>query len=625
MSSAKSVLDIILNSDFRGQGVQQARTGLTSLNRTVADSVQQMTGLNLTGISVAAALSAVVGALRQSVASFVEYADQVRTAVNLTGMTAEESSRLVQLSDDMGVGWDKLKTILQGANKNGFEPTIDNLAELADAYNAQTDVVKANQLVVDALGKSGLEYINVLKLGGDEIRARARETSKANLLDEQALALSREWEVATDGLGDAMQGLSTVLAQSVLPSLIWAVETTTRAVETTSLLVRWESDLTDMLREHSREVMMSSDSWEDWVTEVVRAQYASEGYADASQEMAEEVMAAYRAGQISEQQLASYTGDVRIYSEAVYGAARGTHSWGQAAGTILQQLRQMAIEGQSAADVSVQFSSQMDLVRAAINGPVGQAYITYLDQTRGLNEEHDALTEKLANLVERGYTPASSQVKELNEALAENERKQGAAAVAAEEATRQFVFQQAAAGLDAEATLYLARQMGMIDETSYQAAVQIQRLKEQYDRNRDGVIDATEATDGYVSKILELQTLANEGIPPLETTVRVGFEVDPVAQEWLSGTLRPGGGGGGVGPVAMADGGVAGGGYALVGERGPEVVRLPAGAMVYPTDAGVGGGGTIRFVVEGGASAVEVEAVAQRAAEILETRLRGIR
>lgn len=41
----------------------------------------------------------------------------------------------------------------------------------------------------------------------------------------------------------------------------------------------------------------------------------------------------------------------------------------------------------------------------------------------------------------------------------------------------------------------------------------------------------------------------------------------------------------------MAGGGVSDGGMTMVGENGPEIVRMPAGAQVYPTGTGPGGGG----------------------------------
>lgn len=72
-----------------------------------------------------------------------------------------------------------------------------------------------------------------------------------------------------------------------------------------------------------------------------------------------------------------------------------------------------------------------------------------------------------------------------------------------------------------------------------------------------------------------------------------------------------------------------GGGLALVGERGPELVELPRGSNVYPNGTGPGGGGGITVeagaftvVVQGGDPA-DVQAVVERAFDSLVQQLRA--
>ena len=68
----------------------------------------------------------------------------------------------------------------------------------------------------------------------------------------------------------------------------------------------------------------------------------------------------------------------------------------------------------------------------------------------------------------------------------------------------------------------------------------------------------------------------------------------------------------------FAMGGVSSGGMALVGERGPELVNLPAGARVHGNQASrrMGGGNTINVHVNGrvGASDMEIRDIAQKVA-----------
>lgn len=49
--------------------------------------------------------------------------------------------------------------------------------------------------------------------------------------------------------------------------------------------------------------------------------------------------------------------------------------------------------------------------------------------------------------------------------------------------------------------------MGLVDEKSYALAIGLQTAKDAYDRNRDGVLDASEATQGYIDKVAWLTDL----------------------------------------------------------------------------------------------------------------------
>ena len=103
----------------------------------------------------------------------------------------------------------------------------------------------------------------------------------------------------------------------------------------------------------------------------------------------------------------------------------------------------------------------------------------------------------------------TKKLAELNGALDENVAKNELASLAMEEATKQFIYQQAAVMLTKEAALELAFQMGLIDEASYAAALGIQNLTSFYDRNKDGAIDAAEAQAGFYGNLKLVQDTIN--------------------------------------------------------------------------------------------------------------------
>ena len=76
--------------------------------------------------------------------------------------------------------------------------------------------------------------------------------------------------------------------------------------------------------------------------------------------------------------------------------------------------------------------------------------------------------------------------------------------------------------------------------------------------------------------------------------------------------------------ASFADGGVSMGGLALVGERGPELVRLPSGARVHSNaESRRMGGGTINVHVNGrvGASDAEIRDIASKVAREINTQM----
>lgn len=77
------------------------------------------------------------------------------------------------------------------------------------------------------------------------------------------------------------------------------------------------------------------------------------------------------------------------------------------------------------------------------------------------------------------------------------------------ELTAEILYNRAAAGLDGAAALDLARGMGLLNENTYTSLSVLQALRDKYDTNRDGAIDATEAAAGYTDEVLALQGAIN--------------------------------------------------------------------------------------------------------------------
>jgi len=71
--------------------------------------------------------------------------------------------------------------------------------------------------------------------------------------------------------------------------------------------------------------------------------------------------------------------------------------------------------------------------------------------------------------------------------------------------TTEMLYNKAAAGLDADEALNLARQMGLVNETTYGALATLEDLKSKYDKNHDGAISASEGAKQYAEEVLRLK------------------------------------------------------------------------------------------------------------------------
>lgn len=150
---------------------------------------------------------------------FVEYAAQVRDVSRSLGASAEESSRLVQVADDVGVSYNTLTTSLKMAQKDGIDPSIDGLARLSDQYLALAPGVERTQFLLDKFGKSGGEMGKLMEQGGAGIREMSGAVADSMVLTQKALDQARDFEIAQDSMNDTWDAFT----YQVAPPLVTAM------------------------------------------------------------------------------------------------------------------------------------------------------------------------------------------------------------------------------------------------------------------------------------------------------------------------------------------------------------------------------------------------------------------
>jgi hypothetical protein len=207
-------------------------------NHDAATNAAKKQGFSLTELNSAVSLlqtglQYLSKAYDQTVVASMKYASQVRDLAAISGTGAEESSRLLQVLDDFEVSAEDVTTAVRKMTSQGLVPTVDTLAELSDQYLAINDPMKRNQFILDNLGKSGLQWTNVLKQGSTELRKLSGEVNKNLVLTEAQVKKAEEYRLAMDNLNDQILGLKIALGNNAIPALLHFTETMNGAISVT--------------------------------------------------------------------------------------------------------------------------------------------------------------------------------------------------------------------------------------------------------------------------------------------------------------------------------------------------------------------------------------------------------
>ncbi len=165
------------------------------------------------------ALDLIQGAYNQTVGAAAAYADQVGQLSRITGMSTESSSRLLDVTDKMGVEFGQLETALRFMSKNGVEPSIQGIAQLSDQYRALSDPIDRNNFLIKEFGRSGLDMAMLMNQGSAAIERMAGETNKYLLLSQQQYDASVQNKIATKEFNEAIEAQKIALGNELMPTL----------------------------------------------------------------------------------------------------------------------------------------------------------------------------------------------------------------------------------------------------------------------------------------------------------------------------------------------------------------------------------------------------------------------
>lgn len=150
--------------------------------------------------------------IKDSINDYVKYADEVNNVSRLIGATTEESSRLIQVSDRVGVTTNILTASMQQAIKKGYEPTIEGLMQMSREYLALADPMERVLYLQErfttgraAGGNAGMAPL--LELGPERIEAMGQAVKGGLVLSQQEVYQARLTSFMINDLSDTWDTL----------------------------------------------------------------------------------------------------------------------------------------------------------------------------------------------------------------------------------------------------------------------------------------------------------------------------------------------------------------------------------------------------------------------------------
>lgn len=221
---AKEQAEVNQKAKEHTTALKNQATATANLKRGLNDAVQELTGFNLAQISVIGGVGLLGREIVNTAKEFTGYINEMDRAAQQTGLTADEVSRLIQTADDFRVDQQAMTNAMTMAVQNGFVPSIENIAKLADEYKAIQDPVERTNRLQEIFGRQWREIVPLLEAGGDAIRNTAAGMADGLVVTDQMVEQNRKLAKSLDDLQDAWKAVEFAAAKSILPQLAGSMQ-----------------------------------------------------------------------------------------------------------------------------------------------------------------------------------------------------------------------------------------------------------------------------------------------------------------------------------------------------------------------------------------------------------------
>lgn len=248
----ESNIDIILRTKREGNAPQETvddlqamKGGLTDLEKAMAGTRSTVGGLDrdvsvfgtnvgstadlLSGMGLSipispmqlfgTAIQATGNFLKESINDYTAYVEEVDRIATYSGMASEETSKLIQVADDLRIEVGTLEMALKTMAQNGTTPSIEGLGELSNRYIAIQDPLQKAQFLTDNFGRSGMEMARMMELGSGAIQDLTDNVSQYMIITGESKEEAEAYIQTVDDLGDSWMAFKYQVGAAIIPPL----------------------------------------------------------------------------------------------------------------------------------------------------------------------------------------------------------------------------------------------------------------------------------------------------------------------------------------------------------------------------------------------------------------------
>lgn len=303
---AKLWTEIGAKTDGFEKGMANTKAALVGAKGGVNTLVQSLTGFSIASLAGAGAVGLVASELKRTTEETVKYAAEIRSLSRITGDSAESTSRLVQVADDLMISEEALGAALQGAVRKGVDVSIEGIAKLSDAYLNLEPGLERSKFLMDNFGRSGMNMAAMMEKGSAGIKEMSDGIADNLLMTNANVKSARQFEIAMDDLGDAFQGIKYDIGNALIPPL-------TEAAKTFTLLTTMSKKYDTALNENEKNILNSWRSYQEYADAVLTTRVR---IGDLTEEQKQSLLVMLKNGE----EIETLTDFYKIKTEVVYNA-----------------------------------------------------------------------------------------------------------------------------------------------------------------------------------------------------------------------------------------------------------------------------------------------------------------